>query len=253
MAATSVPRARVPADEGRGGVLPRHAGRGAVTPVAGHGPVVSPENVHPFGTQRCAPVRRWTGRSCATCSRTAFARRRSSSVDSEFRAALRRARAPSSPDQIGKAGQLQEWLDDWDMEAPELHHRHVSHLYALFPSDRSRCADTPELAAAARRSLEIRGDEATGWAIGWRLNLWARLQRRGARVQDPRAPADARPHLSEHVRRTSAFPDRRQFRRHGRHRRNAAAEPVGRDRAVAGLAGGLAHRRGQGAPCARRL
>jgi alpha-L-fucosidase 2 len=76
---------------------------------------------------------------------------------------------------VGKAGQLQEWREDWDMQAPEIHHRHVSHLYALHPSSQINLRDTPQLAAAARRSLEIRGDEATGWGIGWRLNLWARL------------------------------------------------------------------------------
>ena len=61
------------------------------------------------------------------------------------------------------------------MQAPEIHHRHVSHLYALHPSSQINVRDTPELAAAAQRSLEIRGDDATGWGIGWRLNLWARL------------------------------------------------------------------------------
>jgi alpha-L-fucosidase 2 len=80
------------------------------------------------------------------------------------------------PDRIGKAGQLQEWMEDWDMEAPERNHRHVSHLYALFPSDQISVRKTPELAAAAKRSLEIRGDLATGWAIAWRINLWARLR-----------------------------------------------------------------------------
>jgi alpha-L-fucosidase 2 len=79
------------------------------------------------------------------------------------------------PDRIGAEGQLQEWLEDWDLQAPEIHHRHVSHLYALYPSSQINPSDTPELARAARRSLEIRGDEATGWGIGWRLNLWARL------------------------------------------------------------------------------
>jgi alpha-L-fucosidase 2 len=80
------------------------------------------------------------------------------------------------PDRIGSAGQLQEWLEDWDMQAPEIHHRHVSHLYGLYPSWQINMEDTPELAAAARRSLEIRGDDATGWGIGWRINLWARLR-----------------------------------------------------------------------------
>jgi alpha-L-fucosidase 2 len=95
--------------------------------------------------------------------------------DTDFRAKLVAARARLSPAQIGAQGQLQEWLEDWDATAPEPHHRHVSHLYALYPSDQIDVRTTPELAAAARRSLEQRGDDATGWAIGWRLNLWARL------------------------------------------------------------------------------
>ncbi len=95
--------------------------------------------------------------------------------DPEFRQQLTATRERLAPSQIGKAGQLQEWLEDWDMEAPEIHHRHVSHLYALFPSDQITARGTPQLAAAARKSLEIRGDEATGWGLGWRLNLWARL------------------------------------------------------------------------------
>jgi alpha-L-fucosidase 2 len=70
---------------------------------------------------------------------------------------------------------LQEWLEDWDQAAPEIHHRHVSHLWGLFPSTQISLRDTPALAAAARRSLEIRGDDATGWGLAWRLALWARL------------------------------------------------------------------------------
>lgn len=96
-------------------------------------------------------------------------------VDRNFRDRLTAARLRLPPDQIGAQGQLQEWLEDWDANAPEPDHRHVSHLYALYPSDQIDILKTPELAAAARRSLELRGDDATGWAIGWRLNLWARL------------------------------------------------------------------------------
>ncbi|MEO6003098.1 MAG: glycoside hydrolase family 95 protein [Opitutus sp.] len=96
--------------------------------------------------------------------------------DEAFRGQLATARGRLAPAQIGAQGQLQEWLEDWDATAPEQHHRHVSHLYGLFPSDQIDVRTTPKLAAAARRSLEIRGDDATGWAIGWRLNLWARLQ-----------------------------------------------------------------------------
>jgi alpha-L-fucosidase 2 len=95
--------------------------------------------------------------------------------DADFRARLTATRAKLAPSQIGAQGQLQEWLEDRDAAAPEQHHRHVSHLYGLFPSDQIDVRTTPELAAAARRSLELRGDDATGWAIGWRLNLWARL------------------------------------------------------------------------------
>jgi alpha-L-fucosidase 2 len=97
-------------------------------------------------------------------------------VDRPLRDQLASTRDRLAPSQIGKAGQLQEWLADWDMEAPDLHHRHVSHLYGLFPSAQITLRGTPALAAAARKSLEIRGDNATGWGLGWRLNLWARLQ-----------------------------------------------------------------------------
>ena len=96
-------------------------------------------------------------------------------VDTGFRKECATARAKLPPDRIGKAGQLQEWMDDWDMEAPERNHRHVSHLYGLFPGNQVSLRRTPELAAAAQRSLELRGDLATGWAIAWRINLWARL------------------------------------------------------------------------------
>jgi alpha-L-fucosidase 2 len=96
-------------------------------------------------------------------------------VDETFRKAAAAARARLAPLQIGSAGQLQEWLQDLDMQSHDLHHRHVSHLYGLFPSAQIDVNTTPELAAAAQKSLEIRGDEATGWGMGWRLNLWARL------------------------------------------------------------------------------
>jgi alpha-L-fucosidase 2 len=78
--------------------------------------------------------------------------------------------------QIGRAGQLQEWLDDWDLEAPERQHRHVSHLYGLFPSNQITPRATPELFAAARKSLELRGDVGTGWSLAWKINLWARFR-----------------------------------------------------------------------------
>ena len=95
--------------------------------------------------------------------------------DREFATQVAAAHARLAPLQIGSAGQLQEWLQDLDMQSRDLHNRHVSHLYGLYPGDEIDFGRTPELAAAARKSLEVRGDEATGWGMGWRLNLWARL------------------------------------------------------------------------------
>lgn len=77
------------------------------------------------------------------------------------------------PMQIGKYGQLQEWLEDLDNPTDE--HRHVSHLYGLYPSSQISPYSHPELFEVARNSLTFRGDMATGWSIGWKVNLWARL------------------------------------------------------------------------------
>jgi alpha-L-fucosidase 2 len=77
------------------------------------------------------------------------------------------------PMQIGQWGQLQEWMYDWDKQDDK--HRHVSHLYGLFPSNQISPYRTPELFSAARTSLIARGDESTGWSMGWKVNLWARL------------------------------------------------------------------------------
>jgi alpha-L-fucosidase 2 len=97
-------------------------------------------------------------------------------VDADFAKKLKAARDRIRPLQIGKAGQLMEWNGDWDLNAPDIHHRHVSHLYALFPSDQINVTTMPRLAAAAKKSLELRGDEGTGWSIAWKENLWARLR-----------------------------------------------------------------------------
>lgn len=77
------------------------------------------------------------------------------------------------PMQIGKWGQLQEWLKDWD--DPEDTHRHVSHLYGLFPGNQISPYRTPELLNAAKTSLIHRGDPSTGWSMGWKVCLWARM------------------------------------------------------------------------------
>lgn len=77
------------------------------------------------------------------------------------------------PYKIGKYGQLQEWYEDYEEVDP--HHRHISHLYALYPSDQIHSEETPELAKACEVALERRGDEGTGWSLAWKVNLWARL------------------------------------------------------------------------------
>ncbi|RME95973.1 MAG: glycoside hydrolase family 95 protein [Verrucomicrobia bacterium] len=93
-------------------------------------------------------------------------------VDADFADRLRRMRARIAPNQIGRLGQLQEWLEDKDN--PNNHHRHVSHLWGLHPGHEIR-PDTPELFAAARQSLIFRGDGGTGWSKAWKVNFWARL------------------------------------------------------------------------------
>ncbi len=93
--------------------------------------------------------------------------------DPLFEDALRTAVSKLPPMQIGRHGQLQEWMHDRDRT--DDHHRHVSHLYGLYPGNQISITRTPELFAAARNSLEYRGDVATGWSMGWKVCLWARL------------------------------------------------------------------------------
>ena len=94
-------------------------------------------------------------------------------VDVEFRTKLETVLSKLHPYQIGKKGNLQEWYFDWEDKDPK--HRHQSHLFGLFPGDHITPLKTPELANASQKTLEIKGDETTGWSKGWRINLWARL------------------------------------------------------------------------------
>jgi alpha-L-fucosidase 2 len=77
---------------------------------------------------------------------------------------------------IGALGQLQEWQQDWDAGAPEQQHRHISHLYGLHPSNQITKRATPELFQAALKTLEMRGDDGTGWSLAWKINFWARAE-----------------------------------------------------------------------------
>lgn len=94
-------------------------------------------------------------------------------TDVAFRAKLETALTRLYPYQIGKKGNLQEWYHDWEDVEPT--HRHQSHLFGLYPGSHITPLKTPDLAKACRKTLEIKGDETTGWSKGWRINLWARL------------------------------------------------------------------------------
>jgi alpha-L-fucosidase 2 len=94
-------------------------------------------------------------------------------VDKDFIVHVDNALNQLPPMQIGQYGQLQEWIEDWDN--PEDHHRHVSHLYGVYPSNQISAFRTPELFDAARTSLIYRADPSTGWSMNWKINLWARF------------------------------------------------------------------------------
>ena len=122
-------------------------------------PSLSPENDHGHGSSLCAGptmdmaiLRDLFGQTAAAA--------RILGHDADFVREVEAARAALAPYRIGKQGQLQEWQEDWDSDAGDVHHRHVSHLYGLYPSDQIDVDHSPDLAAAARRTLEIRGDRA---------------------------------------------------------------------------------------------
>jgi alpha-L-fucosidase 2 len=95
-------------------------------------------------------------------------------VDAPFRQTLKEKLDHLAPDQIGKFGQLQEWLEDKDDTTNR--HRHVSHLWAVYPGKGITWDRTPDLMKAARQSLIYRGDGGTGWSLAWKVNLWARFK-----------------------------------------------------------------------------
>lgn len=94
-------------------------------------------------------------------------------LDAGLRRQLEEMRPRIAPDQIGRYGQLQEWFEDKD--DPKNQHRHVSHLWGVYPGSEITPYGTPGLFKAARQSLIFRGDAATGWSMGWKINLWARF------------------------------------------------------------------------------
>ncbi|MBS1664419.1 MAG: glycoside hydrolase family 95 protein [Bacteroidetes bacterium] len=139
-------------------------------------PSMSPENDFIYGDKKVADV------SVATTMDMGIVRDLFDNLlsadsvlkgDAVFSARLREVRSRLFPYQIGSQGQLQEWYKDY--ASPDPHHRHVSHLYSLYPGHDISVLRTPELAKAVRQSLILRGDVGTGWSMAWKVNLWARL------------------------------------------------------------------------------
>lgn len=144
------------------------------------GPSVSPENRYQLpngevgvlcmGASMDTQIIRGLFRDCMEAARLL-------GVDEEFRAQLKRTSDRLPPMQIGRDGRLLEWSEEY--EEPEPGHRHISHLFALHPSDQITPRGTPDLAAAARKTLEHRlknGGGHTGWSRAWIINFWARLE-----------------------------------------------------------------------------
>lgn len=94
-------------------------------------------------------------------------------ADHAFAQKLKEMLPKIAPNQIGKYGQLQEWMEDRD--DPTNKHRHVSHLWAVYPGNEINWQQTPDLMKAARQSLIYRGDDGTGWSLAWKINFWARF------------------------------------------------------------------------------
>jgi len=145
-------------------------GRGLVT-----SPSLSPENAHHTDVSICAGPAMDRQILRDLFDHTLAAQKLLNDSDADFTATVAAKRARLPADRIGAQGQLQEWLEDWDAGAPEQRHRHVSHLYGVYPSGQINLRDTPDLIRAAKVTLDTRGDLSTGWATAWRLCLWARM------------------------------------------------------------------------------
>lgn len=138
-------------------------------------PAVSPENAHPAdeGMKEIASGTAMDNQLVAEVFGEIAQAAEALGVDADLAKYYRERAKTLTPATIGKWGQLQEWSQDWDN--PDDKHRHVSHLYGLYPGSSISPLRTPELFDAARTSLIARGDPSTGWSMGWKVCLWARL------------------------------------------------------------------------------
>ncbi len=136
-------------------------------------PSNSPELNHHSGVSVCAgptmdnQILRDLFNGCAKASEVL-------GTDASFRSQVLAARDRLPPMKVGSRGNIQEWLYDW--VETEQQHRHISHLYGLHPSNQITKRGTPTLYNAARRTLELRGDDGTGWSLAWKINYWARME-----------------------------------------------------------------------------
>ncbi|MGW2151814.1 glycosyl hydrolase family 95 catalytic domain-containing protein [Nonomuraea bangladeshensis] len=143
-------------------------------------PSNSPELTHHAGVSICAgptmdnQILRDLFNGCARASELL-------GTDAGFRTQVLAARDRLPPMRVGSRGNIQEWLYDW--VETEQNHRHISHLYGLHPSNQITKRGTPALYTAARRTLELRGDDGTGWSLAWKINYWARMEE-GTRAHD---------------------------------------------------------------------
>jgi len=140
-------------------------------------PTMSPENAHGQG-----------GPTITICQGTTFDSQilrdlfessieasRALDLDPEFRQELQTFVQKLRPVDIGRQGQIKEWDLDWDSMATDLEHRHVSHLYGMYPGEQIDPRTSPKLGSAASVTLNTRGDEGPGWSTAWKLGLWAKL------------------------------------------------------------------------------
>jgi len=138
-------------------------------------PSNSPENVHPGldGQATTAGGVTMDNELISSLWNIIIASSRTLNTDTDFANHLQNRLKEMAPFQIGRWGQLQEWMNDWDDPADI--HRHVSHLWGLYPGSQISPYRTPELFDAARTSLIHRGDPSTGWSMAWKVCYWARL------------------------------------------------------------------------------
>lgn len=140
-------------------------------------PSTSPENRYILPDGRDTGVSRTTAMTMSIAKETlenTVSAAKILNAEDDFIKSCENALQKLYPLKIGSDGRLMEWHDE--MPDFEVHHRHVSHLYALHPAHEISPEKTPELAKACKKTLEVRGDDGTGWSLGWKINFWARLR-----------------------------------------------------------------------------